>query len=203
MTKETLIISAKLFQLLCELLKIDSIFLSDITAEICGVPVKFVSNLRDIYGALASGFDIAVDRFEALCKETEKLFFDHVGWFSLTPTLHRIFKHAAQVIEACPLPIGVTTEEASEANNKNVRRFRLHHARRNSWHNSISDLFNRMMDWSDPKIQATSASRRAKLHQKRRLPPQVLALLKEPEVSDSAMREPEANKSDLSDDESS
>ena len=142
--------------------------------------MKLVSNLNTIYGALASGYEVEVSKFRALCEETERIYFDEtdgVGWYSLTPSLHRIFKHSADVIEACPLPIGLTTEEGSESNNKNIRRFRFHHSRRTPWFHSLKDVYDRIMDISDPLIQDTVASRRANSRKKRSLPKEVLALL--------------------------
>ena len=179
-------------------------FLIDVTSSICGVPSKLVFNLNTLYGALASGFNVDANKFEALCRETEQIYFDEndgVGWYSLPPSLHRLFKHAADVIRASPLPVGILTEEASEANNKNLRRFRLQHSRRSSWFNNIMDVFNRMMDISDPIIQDTSAARRASRRRKRRLPKEVLAVLKNPDFSnelDSSQAE-ESDNSDISD----
>ena len=160
-------------------------FFPDVTASICGVPEKLISNLNIIYGVLASGFEVDVPKFRKLCEETEQIYFDEnvgVGWYNITPTLHRIFKHSAEVIQACPLPIGLTTEEGSESNNKNIRRFRFQHSRSTSWFHSIKDVYDRIMDISDPKIQDTAASRRANSRKKRSLPKEVLAILKEPEI---------------------
>jgi hypothetical protein len=109
---------------------------SEITAKICGVPEKLVQNLRTIWGALACGFEIDSLKFGQLCKDTEKIWFDDrngVSWFAMPSSLHKIIVHGREIIETCPLPIGLTSEEASEANNKFLRKFRLHHTRKKSW----------------------------------------------------------------------
>jgi hypothetical protein len=160
--------------------------LTEITAEICGVPTELVKNLSTIWGALSCGFDLDPDKFGRLCEETEQIYFDKdvgVGWFSLPPTLHKIFKHGKQIIISCPLPIGLTNEEASEANNKFLRRFRLHHTRKTSWRDGVQDLFHRLMDISDPIVQETPASQAVRNRARRILSPQILSLLKTPDNS--------------------
>ena len=155
-----------------------------ITAKICSVPTKLVENLRTIWGALSCGFDVDPDKFSIFCKETENIYFNEengVGWFSLPPTLHKVFKHGADIIRNCPVPIGLTNEEASEANNKFLRNFRLHHSRKASWKEGVEDLFNRLTDISDPVIQESIQNSRRRKAQKTSLSPEILALLKTPE----------------------
>ena len=154
---------------------------SAITSEILGVPEKLVENLGTIWGAMACGFAIDLEPFEKICQETKSIYFESVGWYSMPPTLHKILEHGRQIIAECPVPFGLTNEEASEANNKVLRGLRLHHSRRTSWRNGIQDLFHRLMDISDPQIQemARRNSSRSSGHQA--LTPQILALLKAPE----------------------
>jgi hypothetical protein len=142
-----------------------------------------VQNLATIWGALSCGFDIDAEKFGQLCEETERIYFDEhngVGWYSLPPTLHKIFKHGKDIIRECPLPIGLTNEEASEANNKYLRSFRFHHTRKTSWKDGIQDLFHRLMDISDPLIQQTDSVHTARSKTRKALSPQILALLKPP-----------------------
>ena len=158
---------------------------ADVTAEICKVPVQLIRNLRTIWGALASGFALDGKKFAQLCEATEKLYFDQnfgVGWYNIPPTLHKILRHGKDIIENCALPIGMTNEEASEANNKILRHVRLFHARRTSWHDHLSDLYHRAMDISDPVILNCSSSIKKKTHEreKKSVSPDVLALLQFP-----------------------
>ena len=67
--------------------------------------------------------------------------------------MHKVLRQGA-VIENCVLPLGMTNEEASEANNKNLRRFRMYHTRKTSWVDGLQDLFIRLTDVSDPIIQS-------------------------------------------------
>ena len=152
-----------------------------ITSQILGVPQKLVENLAMLWGTMASGFEIDHEKFENLCKETKKIYFDSVAWYSIPPTLHKIFEHGRQLIEECPVPLGLTNEEASEANNKVLRAFRLHHSRKTSWRDGIQDLFQRMMEVSDPVIQSIASLSRGGIKRKK-LSPKIIDLLKVPEL---------------------
>jgi len=131
---------------------------------------------------MASGFAINLDRFEQLCLRTKAVYFSSVGWYSMPPTMHKILEHGRQIIQECPLPLGLTNEEASESNNKIIRSFRLHHCRRTSWRDGVRDLFHRLIDVSDPIIQEKSLKISSKSTVRKPLTPQILALLKEPEA---------------------
>ena len=157
---------------------------AEVTATICKVPVQLVKNLKTIWGTLACGFAVDAEKFDQICKETEQIYFDKnhgVGWYNIPPTMHKILRHGKQIIETCALPIGMTNEEASEANNKILRHVRLFHARKTSWHDHLSDLYHRAMDVSDPVI-LTIGSQKKKKHkrEKKSLSPEILALLQSP-----------------------
>jgi hypothetical protein len=95
--------------------------------------------------------------------------------------MHKILRHGKDIIENCAVPIGLTNEEASEANNKILRHTRLYHARKTSWLNHLSDLYHRAMDVSDPLILAISSQKKKKNERaKKPLSNDVLALLQSP-----------------------
>ena len=78
---------------------------------------------------------INTEAFEKFCQETIDIYFDpELGapWYPMPPTLHRILYHGKDVIDACPVPIGWTSEECSEANNKFARDFESNHSRKTS-----------------------------------------------------------------------
>ena len=102
---------------------------------------------------------IDTDAFEQFCQDTIDIYFDPklgAPWYPLPPTLHRILYHGKDVIDACPVPIGWTSEECSEANNKFARDFESNHSRKTSNEDSFLDLFHRLMDISDPVFVASS-----------------------------------------------
>jgi hypothetical protein len=60
------------------------------------------------------------------------------------------------------LPIGLTSEEASEANNKILRKVRFHHSRKRSLQTTMEDIFHRLTDISDPVIISNSSTGQAR-----------------------------------------
>ena len=148
-----------------------------------------MENLGTIWGAMACGFAIDLDCFEALCHRTKEIYFRSVDWYSMPPTIHKILEHGRQIIAECPVPFGLTNEEASEANNKVLRGFRQHHSRRTSWRNGIQDLFHRLMDISDPAIQENAFRASSRSSALKPLSAKILALLKEPEVIPATIRD--------------
>ena len=103
---------------------------------------------------MASGYAIDGEKFGKLCADTNTLYLndEKTNWYNIPPTIHKVLVHGKDIIEHCPLPIGLTNEEASEANNKILRNVRLHHTRKTSWSDGMSDLYHRMMDLSDPVV---------------------------------------------------
>nr|XP_022912276.1 probable ATP-dependent RNA helicase ddx56 [Onthophagus taurus] len=67
-------------------------------------------------------------------------------------SVHKILIHGAAVIKESLLPIGELSEEAQEAKNKQVRRFRECHTRKCSRLQTNEDLFKRLLLSSDPFI---------------------------------------------------
>lgn len=58
------------------------------------------------------------------------------------------------IAENAIVPIGSLSEEASEAHNKDFRRFREHHSRKTSRQTSNEDILNMLILSSDPHITA-------------------------------------------------
>lgn len=135
---------------------------SEITARICGVSTVLVSNLDTIRRAFSSGCPIDPEELQKICQATLIQYNLDAGWYSLSPTLHRVLVHGKEIVQATPLPIGITSEEGSEANTKFARQYLKHHTRKTSNMNTIVDLFNRLMDISDPLIISFSKEKAKK-----------------------------------------
>lgn len=70
----------------------------------------------------------------------------------MSPTLHKILRHGAEVIEEAILPIGQLSEEAAEARNKHIRSLRQNYSRKFSRVACNADVLNRLLLTSDPVI---------------------------------------------------
>jgi hypothetical protein len=83
------------------------------------------------------------------------LYFDQAigcSWYNISPTIHKIIVHGSAINDAIDLPLGLLSEEPSECNNKEIRKAKTQHSRRNSPVNTMMDTYNRGMDKSDPVI---------------------------------------------------
>ncbi len=83
-----------------------------------------------------------------------------VKWYNIPPTLHKVLVHGKEIVQATPMPVGWTSEEGSEANTKFARRFHTNHTRKTSQEDTMSDLFNRLIDISDPVIVSYSKEKK-------------------------------------------
>jgi hypothetical protein len=156
----------------------------DVLGNACGIPSELVKLAKTLWILLACPYEVDPEKFQALCDRFKEVFFDpqnNVSWYKLPPTVHKVLFHGAAILRKSPVPVGLLSEECSEANNKCMRRFQEHHARQTSKKNNLSDIFFRLMDKSDPIILSEAAP---KLLAKRRpepLPIEVLECLANPE----------------------
>ena len=153
------------------------------TAAICGVPTMLVSNLDVIWRTLASSQPINPEKFGELCEKTLEQYMSCAQWYDIPPSLHRVLVHGKEIVEATPLPIGITSEEGAESNTKFARRFHENHTRKTSQEDTMSDLFHRMMDISDPIIVAMSPQ--PKTMPEKHLPPDMAELFLTSELDPS------------------
>ena len=73
-------------------------------------------------------------------------------WYKLPASVHKILIHAAEVIDNALLGIGKLSEEAAEANNKNIKMYRRCYTRKMTRKITNEDLIKRLLLQSDPYI---------------------------------------------------
>ncbi|CAB0035033.1 unnamed protein product [Trichogramma brassicae] len=64
----------------------------------------------------------------------------------MSPSVHIVLIHGYQIIENLPVPIGILSEEAQEANHKNVKRFRDKYSRKDSRKSSRTEKIMETID---------------------------------------------------------
>jgi hypothetical protein len=116
-----------------------------------------------ILQTVASGEQINITSFRNFAKDTANCYVDLYGWYNMPPTVHKLLIHGADIIENAVLPIGQLSEEAQEARNKDIKRFRECHSRKCSRMCTIEDIFNMLLISSDPFISSLR-----KINKKRR-----------------------------------
>jgi len=126
----------------------------EITSQILNLDKGLVYKFYVILCTLSCGYDVHPQRFKKFCLETAKLFVELYPWYFMPQSVHKILIHGYLVIEKMALPIGMMSEEAQECTNKNFKKFREHFSRKCSRSKTNTDLMNRLLASSDPKISS-------------------------------------------------
>lgn len=124
------------------------------SAKATGLDEALINRFRVILATMSSGVDIDVEKFRAYAKETALLYKKLYNWFYMPPSVHKILFHGADIIASFKLPIGLYSEEAQEARNKDFKRIRQNHTRKMSRHETNQDLIHGLLVSSDPYISS-------------------------------------------------
>lgn len=153
-------------------------FFSDpkFAAEKTGIDERLINRFRVILGALSSSEDVDVEKFERYCRATAaELYKELYKWYFMPPSVHKVLFHGSDIIESLYLPIGLYSEEAQEARNKDFKRIREHNTRKMSRYETNIDTINGLLISSDPYI---SSIRKQHSRPKKPFDEEILQLLK-------------------------
>lgn len=139
-------------------------FFADPTTSsvITGVNLDLIKRFSIILEVISSGISINVEKFATYTHTTAKLYVELYGWYPMSPTVHKVLTHGAQVISHAILPIGQLSEEAAEARNKNFRQYRIDFSRKFSREECNRDIMNRLLLSSDPYLSSIRPKSRFK-----------------------------------------
>ena len=143
-------------------------------ADICGLNEALIHRLHMIMVALSCKLPIDADKFGAFCRDTAELLIELYPWYRMPVSVHILLIHGAKILASSVLPIGMMSEEAQEARNKDNKVFRMRHARKTSRVDTMSDVFHRLMVTGDIII----SSRSLNAPQSKPLPCEVRDMLK-------------------------
>ena len=113
---------------------------------------KLHMNLNVILRIISSkDHKINVEKFSKLCSSTYIYILTYFKWANLTPTVHKILAHSAELIRnnAC-LGVGHLSEEGLEAQHKIIRKFRASWTLQTSDDANLKDLIRKLFLISDP-----------------------------------------------------
>ena len=144
------------------------------TAEILGVDEEIIAKSKVMLQAILSGIGIDTEKFKVYCLNLAKRYVELYPWYPMPTSVHVILIHGYAIIEASPLPIGRLSEDAQEARNKDIRRYRENFSRKYSREKTMQDVFYRLLASSDPII---SSLQNYELKAGKPLPPEVSDLL--------------------------
>lgn len=123
------------------------------SAQITKIDENLIKHFAVILQVISSGNAINIDRFRNYCKETAELFVHHYPWYNMPASIHKLLIHGADICQhfSC-LPIGILSEEAAEARNKDFRFAREHHTRKMGRIQTNEDILHTFLITSDPFI---------------------------------------------------
>jgi hypothetical protein len=122
------------------------------TAAIIGLDKSLIRRFAVILQALSSMKTINIDAYREFANETAKLYVHLYPWYYMTPTVHKIFIHGAEIIQHALVAIGQLSEEAQEALNEDFKHIREFNTRKCSRIATNEDLLNHLFISSDPVI---------------------------------------------------
>ena len=131
----------------------------ELFAEATGVHQGLIHRFAVILQTLASGYAVDIQRLQNYCTETAELYVEQYEWYPMPASLHKVLIHGADVTESLILPVGMMSEEAQEARNKDVRAYRLRHARKDSRVHTMADQMGYLLVTSDPVVSSSSVRR--------------------------------------------
>ena len=112
-----------------------------------------------IYTSQSKNAQVNTLLFREFCADTYKLLLNNFEnsekkWINVSPTLHMILAHSWELIEINGnYGLGEYSETGLENNNKFLRYFREHLARKNSQETNLEDCINRFWLKSDPVVR--------------------------------------------------
>ena len=116
---------------------------------------EFITNLSIILRVVSSKQRINTEHLDHLCNKTELKLVSHWPGFKFTPSVHQVLAHSAALISANDSKgLGTLSEEPLEHNNKNLRIYREHLARKTTQHANLSDVITRLWIKSDPIVRS-------------------------------------------------
>lgn len=123
-----------------------------LVADITGIKEELIDRFRIILQIITCGHKINSEKFKNYTWDTAKLFVETYPWYYMPVTVHKILIHGKDIMDAAILPIGMLSEEAEEARNKDYRKYRLMFSRKCSRVATNTDIFHRLLVSSDPFI---------------------------------------------------
>lgn len=98
-----------------------------------GFDKDLLVRFRTILGVLSDYHHRArLQEFKEYTEETARIFVSLYGWYYMPTSMHEILMHGYQVMSSQDLPIGIFSEEAQEARNKEIKCYREAFTRKTS-----------------------------------------------------------------------
>lgn len=125
---------------------------AEMSSEITGIDLGLIIKIRTILITISCGKEVNTAKFRSFALDTAKKYVDLYGWYKMPTTLHKVLIHGHEIIKEALVPIGLLSEDAQEAMNKEVRRMRSYHSFKGSRERTMQDIFHGLLVASDPIV---------------------------------------------------
>lgn len=112
-------------------------------AAITGLDEGLLIMLRAILAVVSSTRQVDQEKFVEYCSKAKDHYEEVYPWGRMNVTLHKLLVHGPLIVSRSPLPVGMLSEEPSEAANKFLKRFAIDHARQISRTTRNEDVLKR------------------------------------------------------------
>nr|XP_042898632.1 uncharacterized protein LOC122269457 [Parasteatoda tepidariorum] len=150
------------------------------SSEITGLNENLISMCNTILKALSSGYAVDSSKFYNYSLELANLYVNEYSWYPMPASVHKILIHGHDILKSALLPIGMMSEEAQEARNKDFRNYREKFTRKISRVHTNEDILHMFLISSDPVI---SSLRKLPSRKSGSMPQAVIDLLEDPSAS--------------------
>lgn len=137
-----------------------------ISSQITGIPEFLIERYHTIITALATTQLLDPIELRQYTTETANHLRSIYPSKNLTPTVHKILYHSADIVayfNQYNIPIGLLSEEALESRNKDIRNNRYKFSRKTGRVQTLIDMFNRLMYSTDPLFDSFRVSSKVKV----------------------------------------
>lgn len=124
------------------------------SSEITDIDLRLIKRFHVILQVISSNHEIDINKFKKYAFNTAELFVELYPWYPMPTSVHKILIHGSSIIASALLPIGQMSEEAQEASNKLIKKYRQDYARKRSRESTMCDVFNRLLLSSDPYVSS-------------------------------------------------
>lgn len=148
-------------------------------AEILNVDRDLVNALHAILCAISSSHPINPEKFKEFGLSVARKYVAQYRWNHMPVTIHKILLHGDMIVRESLLPLGMLSEQAGESRNRLYALYRDQHAQKTSRIATLTDVFNRCLDSSDPLLSRFGLDERLKMREKNSFPELTMDLLQD------------------------
>ena len=95
-----------------------------LSAQLTGFDEEILKRLSVVLEVISSYKKVDSKAFHTYAMRTYELMVQKYGWYWVPAGVHRVLMHGARIIDLAPMALGMLSEEAQEARNKDYRYFR-------------------------------------------------------------------------------